>query len=197
MFISSIWLAIHPSNKDNSNVQNYSPRSNPFLLKLNSFFPILLTFSLAVHFGAGVHRTMYDFYRPYSAGKATAAYIKEKGWTDAEIFGSRDVEVSTVAGYLDKDFYYPEIQGYGSYAQWKKRKSLNREETLEQLQSYFEGKPSLNKALLVLSRGSSIKGLEPGQAIINGNIRILADQKFEKSWTDPERFYLYWAERLQ
>jgi len=196
MVIAAIWLAIHPSETDSLKAKvNFE--GNFLISKLNSFFPFLLTFSLAVHFGAGIHRTAYDFYTPYSASKATASYIEKKGWSEATIFGTRDVEVSTVAGYLDKDFYYPEIQGYGSYAQWNKRNSLSREDTLEQLELLFAKDEDLDKVLLVLSKGSSIKALQPGQELLTGSLKITADEKFERSWTYPEKFYLYWAQRVK
>ncbi|KGG11900.1 MULTISPECIES: hypothetical protein [Prochlorococcus] len=196
ILISAIWLVFHDLEENQINTSNIIDL-NQSVDKTNHFFSLLLTFSLSIHFVAGIHRTLYDLYLPYSAGKATAQYIEQKGWDQAEIFASRDVEVSTIAGYLDRDLFYPEIQGLGSYTQWDKRKSLSREETLDQLKLYFEKNSSINRVLLVLSRRSSFRELQEGEEMLDGSIRVVADKSFERSWTHPEKYYLYWAERVK
>ena len=158
------------------------------------FFPYLFTFCLSIHLAAGLHRSLYDFYLPYSAGKVTANYIKDKGWSDEVIFGTRDVEVATVSGYLDRDIYYPELKGFGSYAQWKNRIPIESKDTISQLHYFLSLYPETQRFLLILSRGYAFRDLEPGDEFVNDNIRIVADQKFERSWINPERFYLYWVE---
>ncbi len=195
ILIASIWLASDHESEIHKTIPNTFQVSS-LSKKLGSAFNILFTISLTVHFFAGIHRTLYDFQVPYSAGKATANYITNKGWQNEEIFATRDVEVSTVAGYLDRDFYYPEIKDYGSYAEWDRRESLTRDQTLNQIQLFFDAKPDLQKSIILLSRRSSIRQLEKGGSLINGSIKITYDNKFEKSWTYPEKFYLYWAERL-
>ena len=143
----------------------------------------------------GIHMATNDFLLPYSSGKETANYIESKGWQDYPIFATRDVEVATVAGYLDRQFYLPELQGYGSYAQWSNRLSLDRTNTLDQVQVYLDKFPNINKLLLILSNGSAIKNLESGESITFKNFKLIADNKFEKSFQDSEMFYLYWVER--
>ena len=176
--------------------QQYNPRLKS-VDQLSKLFPHLLTFCLSIHFVAGVHRVLYDFYVPYSAGKVTAEYIQTKGWSDEKMFGTRDVEVSTVSGYLDRDIYYPELQDWGSYAQWKNRISLKREETLDYINSFFISHPETERVLLILSRNSAFRDMKPGDESLQGNLRIVADKKFERSWVKPERFYLYWAKRIE
>merc|ERR1712225_107024 len=99
----------------------------------------------------GVHMVINDFRLPYSSGKATAQYIKSMGWQDFPIFATRDVEVATVSGYLDREFYLPELKGLGSYAQWSNRVTLDRSKTLNEVQLYLDKFPRINKLLLVLS----------------------------------------------
>jgi len=196
IFIAAIWIALMPSEYSDefqSRKIAVSSSSN----YLSNLFPTLLTFCLAVHFSAGVHRAIYDFYVPYSAGKATAEYIQEKGWANEAIFGTRDVEVSTVSGYLNRDIYYPELMDKGSYAQWKNRNSLKREDTFFHLNSYFHQNPQTERLLLVLSKASAFREMNTGDVIIRDGIRIAADKRFERSWIKPERFYLYWAQKIE
>ena len=134
--------------------------------------------------------------RDSSSGKETAQYIQTKGWEDFPIFATRDVEVATVSGYLDREFYLPELNGLGSYAQWANRVVIERTKTLDQVQIYLDKFPKVNKLLLLLSNRSSITNLEPGESLDVEKFRVIADSKFENSFHDSERFYLYWVERI-
>ncbi len=198
ILICSIWLALHPSEKTEP-ISFYRIRFNSFSFTnnldfLSSIFPYVLVFCLTVQMIAGVHRTIYDFYVPYSAGEETAAYITSKGWSDSPLFGTRDVELTTVSGYLDRDIYYPELKRKGSYTQWKNRVSLERKDTFKHIKIFFENQPRVKRVLLILSRGSAFRSMESGDVLIKDGIRIIADKKFEHSWVKPERYYLYWAE---
>ena len=144
----------------------------------------------------GVHMVISDFLKPYSSGKETAQYIQAKGWQDSPIFATRDVEVATVSGYLDREFYLPELRGFGSYAQWANRVTLDRSQTLDEVNVYLNKFPKVNKFLLLLSNRSAINNLEPGQSLSLDKFSVIADSKFENSFHDSERFYLYWVERL-
>jgi len=192
LIISSVWLAL--SNQDKqltfSNHQNLFTKGNLF------YFPRLLTICLTIHMAVGVHMVINDFRIPYSSGKETAQYIQTKGWENSPIFATRDVEVATVSGYLDKEFYMPELKGFGSYAQWANRVTLDRSKTLDEVQFYLDKYPNVNKLLLLLSNRSSIQNLEPGESLPFGEFSVIADAKFENSFHDSERFYLYWVERI-
>ena len=192
LIISSTWLSI--SNQDQKH--NSSNRQNLFTKGNFLYFPKLLTFCLAIHMVVGVHMVFNDFLLPYSSGKETAQYIQSKGWQDFPIFATRDVEVATVSGYLDREFYLPELKGFGSYAQWANRVILDRSKTLEEVQVYLDKFPNVNKFLLLLSNRSSIKNLNPGESLYLDKFSVIADSKFENSFKDSEWFYLYWVERI-
>ena len=192
LIISSSWLAL--SNQDHqlksSNHQNLFIKGNLF------YFPRLLNICLTIHMVVGIHMVFNDFRLPYSSGKETAQYIQTKGWQDSPIFATRDVEVATVSGYLDREFYVPELKGFGSYAQWANRVTLDRTKTLDEVQVYLDRFPKVNKLLLLLSNRSSIKNLQPGESLYVDKIRVIADSKFENSFHDSEKFYIYWVERI-
>ncbi len=192
LIISSLWLAL--SNEDKqltfSNHKNLFTKGNLF------YFPRLLNICLTIHLVVGIHMVINDFRIPYSSGRETAQYIQSKGWEDFPIFATRDVEVATVSGYLDREFYLPELNGFGSYAQWANRLILDRNKTLDEVQIYLDKFPKVNKLLLLLSNRSSIKNLDPGEYLYFENFRVIADSKFENSFHDSEKFYLYWVERI-
>ncbi len=192
LIISSVWLFL--SNKDQqlaySNHESFFTKGNLF------YFPRILTFCLTIHMVVGIHMVFNDFLLPYSTGKETAQYIQTKGWQDSPIFATRDVEVVSVSGYLNREFYFPELKGFGSYAQWANRVNIDRSKTLDEVQVYLDKFPKVNKLLLILSNGSSIKNLKPGESFYFDKFSVRADSKFENSYIDSERFYLYWVERI-
>ena len=192
LIISSFWLSL--SNQDqkliSSNQRNLFAKGNLF------YFPRLFNFCLTIHMVVGVHMVINDFLMPYSSGKETAQYIKTQGWQDFPIFATRDVEVATVSGYLDREFYLPELKGFGSYAQWANRVTLDRSKTLDEVQVYLDKYPKVNKLLLLLSSRSSIKNLNPGESLYFKTFSVIADSKFENSFHDSERFYIYWVNRI-
>ena len=192
LIISSAWLSI--SNQDQKLA--YPPQQNLFIKGNLLYFPNILTICLTIHMAVGVHMVLNDFLLPYSSGKETAQYIQTKGWQDFPIFATRDVEVATVSGYLDREFYLPELKGFGSYAQWANRVILDRSKTLDEVEVYLDNFPKVNRLLLLLSNRSSIKNLEPGESLYFDKFSVIADSKFENSFKDSERFYLYWVERI-
>lgn len=60
--------------------------------------------------------------RPYSAGRATAAWLTESRLADAFLLGSRDHPVLTVAGYLRRPIYYLESEAPGTFVVWNARR---------------------------------------------------------------------------
>ena len=192
LMISTLWLS-----KSNQVKKIILPRKSNIFTKGNLFyFPGLLTFCLTIHMTVGVHMVLNDFLLPYSSGKETAQYIQAMGWQDYPVFATRDVEVATVSGYLDREFYLPELKGLGSYAQWANRTILDRNKTLDEVQIYLDKYPEVNKLLLLLSKGSSISNLEPGESLYFDQFSVIADSKFENSFHPSEKFYLYWVERI-
>ena len=191
VIISSVWL--YKSNKEcdltYSNQVNFYSKGKVF------YFPRILTFCLVIHMAVGVHMSFRDFLLPYSSGKETAKYIQTKGWQDFPIFASRDSEVATVAGYLDRDFYYPEIQDFGSYVQWSNRIDVNRNKILDEVNAFLNKYPDAEKILLILSKRSSVKNLETGDTISFDKFTLKADKKFENSFHSSEVFHIYWVER--
>ncbi len=192
LIISAAWISLSNSNDEIKSSYTSNVYSPDRLL----FFPRILIFCLAIHLAAGIHMVSNDFLIPYSSGKETARYIESRNWQDYPIFATRDVEVATVSGYLDKHFYLPELQGLGSYAQWSNRITLDRSKTLDELKLYLNKFPNVNKLLVVLSKGSAIRNLNPGDSLDFDNFRLIADKRFENSFHDSEKFYLYLVERV-
>ncbi len=190
ILIGSLWITLQEKN---DLIDNELNSTKSIYINLSKIFPKIFVLCLSIHLATGIHFMLNAFNQPFSAGKATAEYIEQKGWEDEYLFGSRDNVVSVVSGYLNKDIYYPELQDFGTYAQWNKRKPIKREEVLKEVEIFFKKNENINRLLLVLNRDSALLDLAPGDKINYKNIQITADEKFENSWHDTERFFLYWA----
>jgi len=79
---------------------------------------------LVINACAGV-LTLVSELKPFSDGYNAAAWIKQNDLADAFLIGSRDAQVSSVAGYLRRPIYYLECECRGSFVVWNdKRQTL-------------------------------------------------------------------------
>jgi hypothetical protein len=75
------------------------------------FLPSLLI----VQAVAGVYVWTILYEAPFSGGKAAADFIRQHGYANLPIVGSKEGEVSPVAAYLNRPIYYPDSARYGTY----------------------------------------------------------------------------------
>ena len=101
-----------------------------------------------------------DFLLPYSIGKEAAKYIEAKEWQEFSIFATRDSEVFTVAEYLDRELYLPELQDFGSYVQWNNRIEVHSNKILDEVKVNLNNFTEVEKSLLILSNRFAFKNLE-------------------------------------
>ena len=143
---------------------------------------------------AGVHRVFLDYVYPYSASKDAAQYIKNSEYSQLPLFGTRDVELSSVSGYLGRSIYYPEVKRNGTYTQWNDRNDLlMRENSLTYIQEYMQDS-DIDHSLVVLSRKSRLTDqYNSGQFVSTGAVSIRLVEKFLRSYNVPEGYYLYEA----
>lgn len=67
--------------------------------------------------------------RPFSQGRNAAQWLVEQKLAGSFLIGSRDAQVSTVAGYLGRPIYYLECECEGTFVVWNnKRQSLLSQE---------------------------------------------------------------------
>ena len=99
----------------------------------------------------------FDIVYPYSASKEVATFIRNSEYADWPLFGTRDVELTSVSGYLGKSIYYPEIARPGTFTEWINRdSSLKREDSLVYIQEYMDSHQDV-ASILALSNGSNYK----------------------------------------
>ena len=146
---------------------------------------------------AGVHRVFLDYFYPYSASKEVAEFVRNSEYSDWPLFGTRDVELAPVSGYLGTSIYYPELEKRGTYAEWKNRNSnLRREDTIIHIENYMQKNKDINAMLAIISNNSKINhDFDSGDLKLPDGINIRFVNHFLRSYNKPERYYLYEVRR--
>jgi hypothetical protein len=60
---------------------------------------------------------------PFSESKAASNFLRSKGMDNMFIIGDSDVAASSIAGYLNREIYYPRGDRMGSYVLWDERRT--------------------------------------------------------------------------
>ena len=197
IFISSVWLY----RSDTANSPNKFPMQmqSGYTLKHNikSYFSSFLVTILFIHFVAGIHRVSLDLVYPYSAGKEVAEFIRNSKYTDWPLFGTRDVEVASVSGYLGTSIYYPELKKRGTYTEWINRDpNLRREDSLTHIADYMKKHKDADAILVILSKKSDLgDDFRTGDLQHPEGFTICFVKQFLRSYNKPERYYLYEVRR--
>ena len=183
VLIAAFWLA------------SYLPESNSLVNRLSlpkqwltishKWHQPLLTTILVFQFLGGLYGLPRNLIIPFSASWETTNYIRASGWQDAFIVASRDANMAPIAGYLDRQLYYPELRGLGSFTLYGgERRDVSHEEVLEQVRGLLVQPQQAEEILLLLHKPLKVE---------NEELSITPIREFTRTWTDTERYYLYWA----
>lgn len=100
----------------------------------------LIVILLVVHFAMGIFASVMEWRYPFSHGKNAARYIRERGLDKLPMVGYMDYVASTVACYLDRQFYYPNSDTFGTFVVFdgKRKTSMGADEVLESARQLSE-----------------------------------------------------------
>ncbi|MEH1769786.1 hypothetical protein [Nostoc sp.] len=141
---------------------------------------------LYVQFGGGIYSFSRDLVVPFSASRETAQYIQKAGLNNEFIVASRDATMAPLSGYLNRKFYYPELQKMGSFTLFKKgRQDVEQSEILSQINFILKNQDEQKKILLILNQKLNVN---------RHDLKIVPIKDFERSWTSDELYYLYWVD---
>ncbi|AFY42632.1 hypothetical protein [Nostoc sp. PCC 7107] len=149
---------------------------------------IAFMFILYTQLLGGIYGFSKDFIIPFSASRETAHYIQKNHLEKEFIVASRDANMAALSGYLNRKFYYPELQRMGSFTLFKQgRQDVDQPEILRQTSSLLQSQEVKNKILLILN-----KKLDSNR----NDLKIIPIKNFQRAWVDSERYYLYWVEKV-
>ena len=149
-------------------------------------------------FFAGIHRVSLDMVYPYSASKEVAEFIRNSDYSNWPLFGTRDVEVTSVSGYLGSSIYYPELKRTGTFTEWINRdSSLRREDSLIHILGYMKNNKNVDSLLVILSNSSDLgDDFHSEDLRLSEGLTISFIKQFLRSYNKPERYYLYEVRRI-
>lgn len=183
VMIAALWLgSYYQESTVLLNKFSIRPNSITFVQKWHHIAFMLI---LYVQFGGGIYSFSRDLVVPFSASRETAEYIQKAGLDNEFIVASRDANMAPLAGYLNRKFYYPELQKMGSFTLFKKgRQDVEQAEILSQINSLLTNKDGQKKILLILNKKLNVN---------RNDLKIVAIKDFQRGWVDSERYYLYWV----
>ena len=127
--------------------------------------------------------------RPFSQGRNASRWLVENRLADAFLIGSRDAQVSSVAGYLGRPVYYLECQCNGTFIIWNgaRQSPLSNEQFQTRLSRALElaaGAILIRNRLLAPDELSADIAMRPPERL----------QSFTGTETD-ENFWIYRVSR--
>ncbi|WP_346293346.1 hypothetical protein [Sphaerothrix gracilis] len=179
-FLTCLWLSKSIPSKTSNNLSNESGRFG------DRFAKKFLTVLLLIHAVSGIFAYRMDLVHPFSMSQATASYIKTHNLANLVTIGTRDKEVTAIAGYLDKEIYYPEIERFSSFWGRRRRELLDNQrlfQAIEKLASSDE-----TQILLILTNE-----LDSSPA----DIKVEKVAHFQGGIVSAEKYYLYLANKIR
>ncbi|NET56394.1 MAG: hypothetical protein F6K47_09545 [Symploca sp. SIO2E6] len=187
ILIVALWLAsyypqsdflIQPLRHLPNSVQQGITRWFSFVAKYKNTLIMLI---LASQVATGMVAFSRDLFVPYSASRETAQFIQLEQLDKMFIVGSQDARVSPIAGYLQRQIYYPESQALGSFVLFNnQRTEVNSAMVLEQVSQLLQQQQT--ETLLILN-------YELDSSRVDLSISPLA--QFTNSFIHDEKYYLY------
>ncbi|MDZ8028864.1 MAG: hypothetical protein RMX97_29855 [Nostoc sp. DedQUE11] len=183
ILIAALWLgSYYQESLVLLNKFSIHPNSITFVHKWHH---IALMLILYVQLLGGIYSFSRDLVLPFSASRETAQYIQKAGLDNEFIVASRDANMAPLSGYLNRKFYYPELQKMGSFTLFNKgRQDVEQAEILSQINSLFKNQSEQKKILLILNQKLNVN---------RNDLKIVPIKDFERNWVDSERYYLYWV----
>jgi hypothetical protein len=116
-----------------------------------------------------------------------AQYISDNySGKNIKIIGYHDYSAETVAGYLNRDIYYPEMKQYGKFVNWETRnKNLSLVDAFKDIDSIVND----GEIFLFVKDQEPITKQEEDE--IKNEYYEVKEVKFENSIVSRENFYLY------
>ncbi|NDJ24656.1 hypothetical protein GS682_24035 [Nostoc sp. B(2019)] len=186
IFIAALWLESY-YQESTFLINKLSIRKNSLKLA-HKWHHIAFMLILYIQFIVGVWSFSRDLIIPFSASHETADYIQKSQLENEFIVASRDANMAALSGYLNRKFYYPEVQRMGSFTIFKKgRQDVEQAEILRQITSLLKSQESRNKILLILNKKLNLN---------SNDLKIIPIKNFERAWVDSERYYLYWVSEV-
>jgi hypothetical protein len=184
LFIALLWLTPYFTTAQFTiELPNWVLKRPKVLKNLGAYFLMAL---FTVHFVSGVSAAMIDLKYPFSASKDVFEFLKKDKSEDKVLAGDKDYAITSIAGYLNREIYYPRKGDYGTFIIWniERKKDYDEDTILNNIYTRFS------------------KAKKDGILVFNYKIQddlmtkyhLKKIREFKKSIVWDEKFYLYFME---
>ncbi|MEO0867318.1 MAG: hypothetical protein AAFY17_02495 [Cyanobacteria bacterium J06642_11] len=188
ILLAALWLAHH----ERQSLLSLQSAQGWLTRLIQNRYGIILGLVLWVQCLGGIGAFTYSFFTPLSASRAAVGYIQRQGWQSEYIVASRDATMAPIAGYLNRQLYYPERNALGTFTLFNQsRRDVDHDEVLQQTQELLTGDNPPARILLILSKELNRQALN-NLNILN-QLQVDPIEQFERAW--QEKYYLYWVTR--
>jgi hypothetical protein len=125
LFLASAWLA-----------RSYEGEAFPSTavgrkaIQVPLSLDLAFTALLSIQVLAGLIASVIALRAPFSQARATANFLRSKHMDQMFILGDPDYAVSPIAGYLNREIYYPRGNRMGSYVIWDQTPAVRPQESV-------------------------------------------------------------------
>jgi hypothetical protein len=160
------------------------------------FFTIILSFSVI---GAVVAYTMEIQYK-FSASKEVANYVKENKLDSLPVVGITDFRISPLATYLDKKIFYPQMNDFGSFIIWSKRRKdqMNFQESVAALGAFID--KGNQRVLWIKDNAPQVsdgtRQMDMEKATLRNDLQVDLLKKFSPGIVGDEKYFIYLVQKV-
>jgi hypothetical protein len=144
---------------------------------------------LVLQAAAGALLLAHDTARPFSQGRATAAFLERPEHADALYVGHIDYAVETVAAWTRRPFYYAEHRRFGTYVDWS---NLRRPVTMRQvLDDAVELARRESRNVLLVLNEPPRRMLELGRVELRPDVHARFLASFTGAIVEDENYHVF------
>ena len=147
---------------------------------LGSYFLLII---LMIHFFGGVTAAIIDIKYPFSASKDVFKYLKKEKMEDKVLAGDKDYAITSIAGYLNKEIYYPRKGDFGTFVIWNIERTREYDDEYILKNIFLEFNQVKKDGILIFNY--KLKD----NLVLKYNLQKM--KEFKESIVWDEKFYLY------
>jgi len=190
ILVTALWLSYDSRMKGKttgiflSNVRNYTCK--PFV------WSILLCQVLS-----GFYVLLADYKRPFSEGKAVAAYIQQANAAKPLVISASLYSGISIAGYLNSSIYYPALNRFGTFVNWVPDYPIPEPEIFRRITHNMDSTKNLNTFITIANDWDGLDSLttQVKNRFSNGAYSIKEEKQFCNAILKGEDYTVYWIRK--
>jgi hypothetical protein len=194
IFIYNWWLLYDPDEEVHFPPMDRAIRffKKPIFAPIHKGAVHVVTLFLLFQFAAGGIAYYKDAKYPFTASYRTAEFIQANGLDEHTMVGFVDYIVQPIAALLNREIYYPQIDGFGRYVDWGDRSRYRPCTINKVLDSAVRLLYQRNRNVLVILSSRLLHNNKPVERdLMTHGIEIRKIGQFKEGIVGSEKYFLY------